>query len=261
MNTGGQSDVPEYGFSPGPPLMWDEFPMNAQDFVPAYQEPDPVGILVREPQNPRPDLNDFDIPRPVSSVSLTPSGGQPASRTSQPVQRSARSTSISTSQSAAKRKAELELERRDTEEEEADPAPQDEMFGQSPRRYSDTQSPNAMSPTNDGPQALPVSSAPPNSTSHKTSDRRDSPPPAAKLAGDGPPPEKRQKTDRGASETSVSSSRQVGGGGRLRRILEAPKDTSSVLPAGKVFPIQIGPELFRLSGASISSDGRTIVTQ
>ena len=32
--------------------------------------------------------------------------------------------------------------------------------------------------------------------------------------------------------------------------------TSSALPAGKVFPIQIGSELFKLSGASISSDGK-----
>jgi hypothetical protein len=51
-------------------------------------------------------------------------------------------------------------------------------------------------------------------------------------------------------------------GGVLRRRLAAtstdgpdknPSTTS--LPAEKVFPIQIGSELFRLSGASISSDG------
>lgn len=34
------------------------------------------------------------------------------------------------------------------------------------------------------------------------------------------------------------------------------RNTSSTLPAGKVFPIQIGSELFKLSGASISSDGK-----
>jgi hypothetical protein len=32
-------------------------------------------------------------------------------------------------------------------------------------------------------------------------------------------------------------------------------DIPNILPHGKVFPIQIGSELFRLSGASISSDG------
>jgi len=35
---------------------------------------------------------------------------------------------------------------------------------------------------------------------------------------------------------------------------------SDTLPAGKVFPIQIGSELFRLSGASISSDGKLLVS-
>lgn len=44
---------------------------------------------------------------------------------------------------------------------------------------------------------------------------------------------------------------------QARKIPELPK-FSSVLPAGKVFPIQIGSELFRLSGASISSDGQYI---
>jgi hypothetical protein len=33
----------------------------------------------------------------------------------------------------------------------------------------------------------------------------------------------------------------------------------SILPPEKVFPIQIGSDLFRLSGASISSDGMNTV--
>jgi len=44
---------------------------------------------------------------------------------------------------------------------------------------------------------------------------------------------------------------------QTRRIAGLPKYTA-VLPAGKVFPIQLGSELFRLSGASISSDGQYI---
>ncbi|KAL9064490.1 MAG: hypothetical protein Q9157_007813 [Trypethelium eluteriae] len=36
------------------------------------------------------------------------------------------------------------------------------------------------------------------------------------------------------------------------------RERKMALPAGKVFPIQIGSELFRLSGASISSDGKTV---
>lgn len=40
------------------------------------------------------------------------------------------------------------------------------------------------------------------------------------------------------------------------QLLLPNRNTSSTLPAGKVFPIQIGSELFKLSGASISSDGK-----
>lgn len=40
-----------------------------------------------------------------------------------------------------------------------------------------------------------------------------------------------------------------------RRVLVDLPPTSMLLPARKVFPIQIGSELFRLSGAAISSDG------
>jgi hypothetical protein len=35
-------------------------------------------------------------------------------------------------------------------------------------------------------------------------------------------------------------------------------DIPKILPHERVFPIQIGSELFRLSGASISSDGQSV---
>ena len=41
---------------------------------------------------------------------------------------------------------------------------------------------------------------------------------------------------------------------RSRHIVEAPRDNNAGLPSEKGFPIQIGSELFRLSGASIMSD-------
>jgi len=47
----------------------------------------------------------------------------------------------------------------------------------------------------------------------------------------------------------------TGPAGRVRTIPDVNVSIGAVLPAGKVFPIQIGSELFRLSGASISSDG------
>jgi len=50
-----------------------------------------------------------------------------------------------------------------------------------------------------------------------------------------------------------------------RRNLPASHPSASaapmVLPARKVFPIQIGDKLFRLSGASISSDGKSILSR
>lgn len=46
-------------------------------------------------------------------------------------------------------------------------------------------------------------------------------------------------------------------GAELRRTQTEP-ELSMVLPARKVFPIQIGDRLFRLSGASISSDGEHV---
>lgn len=53
---------------------------------------------------------------------------------------------------------------------------------------------------------------------------------------------------------AVTSGKQVA---QLRKVVEASGAMRNpVLPAGKVFPIQIGSELFRLSGASISADGK-----
>lgn len=50
------------------------------------------------------------------------------------------------------------------------------------------------------------------------------------------------------------------GSGRSARGTRAPSGhPPSILPPEKVFPIQIGSELFRLSGASISSDGKHAV--
>ena len=55
--------------------------------------------------------------------------------------------------------------------------------------------------------------------------------------------------------TDIEAARPQGASSEPRRTLMDPS-MPMVLPARKVFPIQIGDKLFRLSGASISSDGK-----
>ncbi|OCL11183.1 hypothetical protein AOQ84DRAFT_387011, partial [Glonium stellatum] len=57
---------------------------------------------------------------------------------------------------------------------------------------------------------------------------------------------------KGSDKGTAAAGRQLEAA-RPRKIVES-SGSSNMLPAGKVFPIQIGSELFRLSGASISSD-------
>lgn len=59
------------------------------------------------------------------------------------------------------------------------------------------------------------------------------------------------------SQTDVSDARFAGGRPGLGRRTLTDPSIPMVLPARKVFPIQIGDKLFRLSGASISSDGES----
>jgi len=60
-----------------------------------------------------------------------------------------------------------------------------------------------------------------------------------------------------------SSHIHIGNNGGIKRSIlrqsqvDAWQDMSAGLPAEKGFPIQIGSELFRLSGASIMSDGQS----
>ncbi|KAK5074229.1 hypothetical protein LTR64_006626 [Lithohypha guttulata] len=72
---------------------------------------------------------------------------------------------------------------------------------------------------------------------------------------------------RGGSHTSSQARGQHGSSGRLApgvtgRGSKTPTGhPPSILPPEKVFPVQIGSELFRLSGASISSDAPSYFTQ
>lgn len=73
-----------------------------------------------------------------------------------------------------------------------------------------------------------------------------------------PQPVSRENTQAGRRK---EQSKGTGPQGRVidvstpRKIQDSPGGVD-VLPASKVFPIQIGSQLFRLSGASLSSDGK-----
>jgi hypothetical protein len=72
---------------------------------------------------------------------------------------------------------------------------------------------------------------------------------------DAPTPTPTKGSDEGErAQTSTQNQVEAGPSTQERRIAELSSKLTTVLPAGKVFPIQISSELFRLSGASISSD-------
>jgi len=94
------------------------------------------------------------------------------------------------------------------------------------------------------PQAPRISQSPSETDSPRTGQ-----PQLPETSSAGPSPEFSMKKPEQQPESTVVD--------QTRRIAGLPKYTA-VLPAGKVFPIQLGSELFRLSGASISSDGQYI---
>jgi hypothetical protein len=80
-------------------------------------------------------------------------------------------------------------------------------------------------------------------------------------AASAPDPSAQITATTGETQQPKKASKGTGPQGRVidvsrpRRVPESLASTDA-LPAGKVFPIQIGCDLFRLSGASISSDGK-----
>lgn len=98
------------------------------------------------------------------------------------------------------------------------------------------------------------------STEEEGSPTGGAPPALSTRSQSGPPQRLRSATDTSESRprpsvTDIEAARPHGAtSGGPRRTLTDPA-IPMVLPARKVFPIQIGDKLFRLSGASISSDG------
>ncbi|KAL1592374.1 hypothetical protein SLS60_011453 [Paraconiothyrium brasiliense] len=233
-----------YGFSPGGPLAWDWG--NAVDFTDYTPHYEPQGELVQELQTQQAPNTDFSIPLPVMN---TGTAHQPPPQTSsaQPVvvqdpllppPRPAQRLSV---QTGMKRKAASEP---NTGIPEAVNGPGEEKAAKRPNKSRASSIASAASPVVSTATA-PEARAPVSPSASMTA-------PAAleSTAQFNNEPQKRREPSKG-----------TGPQGRVidvstpRRIVES-RGGADVLPSGKVFPIQIGSELFRLSGASISSDDR-----
>ncbi|KAH7109838.1 hypothetical protein B0J11DRAFT_233886 [Dendryphion nanum] len=243
----GAAPFPNYNFSAaaGGPLIWDW--NNSIEFSDFSNHYEPQGELVQELQNQTVSSNDFTIPLPVSAsdppyqspqppqsaVSTNPQN--PFSPPLKPPQRPAIQTGM-------KRKIDSEPNSAISQTVSA----VSEIQQGPPKRPNKSRSSSSASITS------PIITAP--SVPRRSSMTQITAPAAA--------PE-----TLGPSNANVSAEQQrkkeVGKGtgpqGRVidvskpRKVVESPGG-HDILPAGKVFPIQIGSELFRLSGASLSSD-------
>ncbi|TID18077.1 btb poz domain-containing protein [Venturia nashicola] len=183
---------------------------------------DPQGERSQELQAQLPTTNDFSNPIPVR----TPSAPDLANSTAI---NSTIATQTFASPAAPRRESFDAMDTRAGIKRKASDAPQSALDPSPPKR------------TSVGKQSEPQSARATRSTEQEqgADDSQDGDVSNPSQAGDDTPSLKRRETVDVIKE---------------RRIAEISAKLTTVLPAGKVFPIQIGSELFRLSGASISSD-------
>ncbi|KAH7406796.1 hypothetical protein DE146DRAFT_405323 [Phaeosphaeria sp. MPI-PUGE-AT-0046c] len=228
-----------YGFSPSAALGWDW--TNSIDFSEFTAQYEPQGELAVEIQQPL-DANDFSIPLPVSTIEsvyqtphasnvVTPNTANaqnPLSPPPKPPQRPVVQTGM-------KRKADSEPDSAVSQTTSAHPESQQNL-AKRPHK-------SRQSSTNSLPSPV-------------VTETRQSPMAQSVVAQAAPEPISQENTEVARKK---EQSKGTGPQGRVidvskpRRVVESPGGPD-MLPAGKVFPIQIGSELFRLSGASISSD-------
>jgi hypothetical protein len=234
-----------FGFSPSAPSGWDW--TSSIDFAEFTNQYEPQGELVQEYHTQMNTTTDFSVPLPVTtaesayqalqhsqSATPTPNTTQTHNPLSPPPPRPQPVV-----QTGMKRKL-------DSESSSVSHNGNTTVENPSKRQNKSRQS-------SDASVASPVLAAP--------ADAR--PPPTTRAA----PPAPSEGVPQHASqdnpqvERRKEQSKGTGPEGRVidvstpRRVQESPGGLD-ILPAGKVFPIQIGSELFRLSGASLSSDGK-----
>ncbi|KAF2683776.1 hypothetical protein K458DRAFT_487863 [Lentithecium fluviatile CBS 122367] len=238
---GAQGQFPGYGFNSD---TWDwgnsiDFP----DFAGHYE---PQGELVQELQNQNAP-NDFSIPLPVTNTdtvhrSPQPTPGAPSVTIQNPLSPPPKPPQKPSVQTGMKRKADSEP---------------NSAVSQNASSFAEPQQKPAKRPNKSRTSSNASATSPVAATSTAAEAR---PPPMAvsSSASTGTETGTPAKQDN-ETQKRKEPSKGTGPQGRVidvskpRRIVESPAG-SDILPAGKVFPIQIGSELFRLSGASLSSD-------
>jgi hypothetical protein len=234
-----------YGFNPAMPMGWDW--TNSLDFSEFTTQYEPQGELAEELQHSV-TTNDFSIPLPVTtadanfnrpghaSAVTTPNpllAHNPLSPPPKPPQRPVIQTGM-------KRKAESE----------PDSAVSQTASNATEVQQNPPKRPNKSRQSSTTSLPSPIVVEP-----HETRQSPTSQTPVARAPSE---PKPQANTDIIQKDRSKGTGPQ----GRVidvskpRKVVESPGNLDNMLPAGKVFPIQIGSELFRLSGASISSDGK-----
>lgn len=243
-------DFPGFGFTQRPTLMsgWDW--TNSIDFSEVNQY-EPQGELIQELRNQSIPNNDFSVPLPVANAESTFQTSQhlrgtnptpPAVQTQNslplpPPPRPAQQRPIV--QTSMKRKV-------DSEPSSAVSQSTGALLDNPSKRQ------NRSRQSSDASITSPVIAA--SADARSTHMSRLATTPAANEAASA-----NTSQEDNSSERRKEQSKGTGPQGRVidvsrpRRVVETTSGLD-MLPAGKVFPIQIGSELFRLSGASLSSD-------
>lgn len=215
-----------YGVPPEGPLVWDwNNSMQFGDFATFFE---PQGELSQELQAQLPTTSEFSNPIPVRTPTASELGNSTGMNSTFATQNFATP--------AAPRRESLDpMNTRAGMKRKASDAPQSAQDPSPPKRPSVSRQfePQSARATRSGAQEQGTDNSQDGDVSNPSQGGEDN---------------ERTKASSSKQQETVDLTKE-------RRIAEISAKLSTVLPAGKVFPIQIGSELFRLSGASISSDG------
>ncbi|CAE7030285.1 hypothetical protein CFE70_004108 [Pyrenophora teres f. teres 0-1] len=278
------------GYSFGPaPTGWDW--TNSVDFSDFAQQYEPQGELVQEFQSQVNPTNDFSIPLPVTpretayqvfqqnqSATPTPNALQPQISHSPPPPPPPVRPQQHQQQQHQQQPQQLQPQQPQPHQPQSQPQ---QPQSQQPQPQQQQQKPVVQTGVKRKIDSEPTSGSaitaenPPKrqNKSRQSSDASTTSPVASVPAEARPSPMSRTTAHTATSEVAPQpvsrentqtgrrkeQSKGTGPQGRVidvstpRKIQESPGGLD-VLPAGKVFPIQIGSQLFRLSGASLSSD-------